>query len=175
MKQCIRCGNTLTAEATYCHVCNTPQTGGFEDFEIAPKQSDTFLKVLCILTIVGASFGIITGLTTIITDSALPIEGMKLISYISLMVVTAKLVSAIAMLKKKLKGLYIYTIAAVLTIVLQIVSVMLTYDYTDKMMQSAAAGMDTSILIIVSVGFAVLFYIAFLIMYWLPVNRRLLS
>lgn len=175
MKQCTRCGNTLTADATYCHVCNTAQTEGFEDFEQSPQYSDTFLKVLCILTIVGASFGIISGLVSMIKDTALPIEGMKLISYLSLVIVIVKLVSAIAMLKKKLKGLYIYSVAAVLTIVIQIVSVVLTAEYMDKMMKNAAPGIDSGALIILSTAIAVLFYVAFLIMYWLPVNRRLLS
>lgn len=175
MKQCTRCGNALTADATFCYVCNSTQTAGFEDFEQAPQYSDNFLKVLCILTIVGASFGVISGLISIIRDTALPIEGMKLISYISLVVVTAKLISAIAMLKKKLKGLYLYTIAAILTIVLQIVSLILTSDYMDTMMSNAAPGIDTGAIIIASAAVVILFYVAFLIMYWLPVNRRLLS
>lgn len=175
MKQCTRCGNTLTDDATYCNVCNTPQTAGFESFEVPQKQNDTFLKILCILTIVGASFGLISGLISIVNDSALPIEGMELVGYISLAIAVAKLGSAIAMLKKKLTGLYVYSVAAILAIAVQIYTVFLTSDYMESMMQQAGAGGVGSAIMTVTIAIMVLFYVTFLILYWLPVNKRHLS
>jgi hypothetical protein len=168
MKQCIRCGNTLTAEATYCHVCNTPQTGGFEDFEIAPKQSDTFLKVLCILTIIGVAFGLIGSAMSLMGEPQVEVEGMQFLTYSGIAIALGKLAGAILMLQKKLNGLYIYTTSAILGLIMQIYSMSIMAELFENMPGG-------NIIMIASTVISLLIVITFIVLYWLPVNRRLLS
>jgi len=175
MKQCTNCGTMLTADATYCNVCNTQQTAGFDEFDPKPRYNDTFLKVLCILTIVGAAFSLISGVFSSLNNGELPVEGVELIGYVSLALSVVKLGSAIAMLKKKLAGLYLYSIAAVLAIGTQIYTAMLTSDYMNTVLENSGAPIGGSGIMIVGTAVIVLFYLAFLIMYWLPVNKRHLS
>lgn len=175
MKQCTNCGNMLTDDATYCNVCNTALNERFDDFEARPKYNDTFLKVLCILTIIGAVFGIVSEISSFAQNQQLPIEGIMLVGYLSLTLSVVKLGSAIAMLKKKLAGLYFYTIAAILGITVQIYSAVITADYMDAMIQNTGSPIGGNALMTVGTSIVVVFYLAFLIMYWLPVNRRLLS
>lgn len=167
MKNCVKCGTPLDDEALYCKACNTNQMSFFDEFE-PPVYSDTFLKVLCVLTIIGAVFGLISAMASIAGGVGLPIEGLKVVTYISTGVAIGKLTGAIFMLQKKLNGLYIYTAAAILGLIMQVYSVVLTSGYMESL-----PGMSNTI-VIISTAFAVVFFLAFLIMYWLPVNRRLL-
>lgn len=169
MKNCVKCGTLLDDEALYCNACNTNQMSFFDEFEPAPVYSDTFLKVLCILTIIGAVFGLISSIASIAGNVGLPIEGLKVVTYISIGVAIGKLTGAVFMLQKKLNGLYIYTAAATLGLIMQVYSVVLTSGYMESL-----PGVNNTI-VISSTVFAVVFFLAFLIMYWLPVNRRLLS
>lgn len=175
MKLCKHCGSTLTVDAKFCYACNTPQTEGFDEFDPKPKYNDTFLKILCIITIVGASFSLITGTVSSITGSGLKIEGMEFVGYTSLAIAIVKLGSAIMMLKKKRIGLYVYTAVAIIGIFLQIYSVFLTSDYMEVIMQDAGTVINGGAIVMITTAIVVFFYVSFLIMYWLPVNRRLLS
>lgn len=164
MKSCTRCSNMLTPDATYCYVCNSPQTGGFEDFELQARPSDVFLKVLCILTLIGSAISLISLPFSFAAYSQLDELGMDFpVALLALggVVALGKLLGAIFMLMKKLTGLYIYTVAAVLSIISSI------YSAINPVMDVPFA--------MVGVIFGLFFVIAFLIMYWLPVNRRVLS
>lgn len=174
MKQCNQCGNMLANDATYCYACNTPQTVGFEEFDSKPKYNDTFLKVLCGITIVVAVFSLISGAVSLIKDSRLPIDGMKVIGYSGLAVAIAKLTAGILMLRKKLKGLYLYTLAQIALIAIQIYTAVLMSGYMNALMPDNGMISGSSIMMISAV-IVTFVYIIFLIMYWLPNNRRLLS
>lgn len=172
MKPCTNCGNMIADDAAHCYACNTvqrPQTTGFEEFEAKPHYSDAFLKVLCILTIIGAVFSLFSMVITLTTKMELPIENLKLLTYIGTGVTVGKLTGAIFMLMKKLTGLYIYTAAAIIALGMQVYSVFVTPAYTEAIVAGS------SIFMYIASAVSFVFLIAFLIMYWLPVNRRLLS
>ncbi|MFL9836916.1 hypothetical protein ABS768_05355 [Flavobacterium sp. ST-75] len=168
MKPCLSCGNMLAEDATFCYVCNTEQKEGFEQFEIKPKQSDVFLKVLCILTILSMGFNLITSLMNLITsprlshniDLGYPLMPVFIASAI---ISVSKLTGAIFMLQKKLKGLYIYTVAAGLSIIITIYTTISIFQNFDI------------IFTLISVGTGLFFGLLFVVLYWLPVNRKLLS
>lgn len=165
MKSCTRCSNMLTADATYCYVCNSPQTGGFEDFELQAPPSDVFLKVLCILTLIGSAISLISLPFSFAASAQYNQLGMEFPAIQLILggvVALGKLIGAIFMLMKKLTGLYIYTVAAVISLFSSLYSVV---NPTMTDVPFAMLGMIIG----------VLFIIAFLIMYWLPVNRKVLS
>ncbi|WP_417366732.1 hypothetical protein [Flavobacterium beibuense] len=158
----------LAEEASYCYVCNTNQTEGFEHFEIKPQQSDLFLKILCVLTIIGAGFTLITSFISLITSPYLTSDidfGYPVTPVIisNVLIAGGKILGAVFMLQKKLKGLYIYTVAAVISELLSIytaVSILQNFDFA-YMLISAGIGLFLGLLI--------------LVLYWLPINRKLLS
>ncbi|TRW21437.1 zinc ribbon domain-containing protein [Flavobacterium zepuense] len=170
MKPCTRCGNLLADDATYCDNCNTEQPKRFDEFEIQVPQSATFLKVLCILTIVGVAFTLISSAVSLTMDAGAPIEGMQSFYIVAFVAALAKLIAAILMLQRKLMGLYVYSVAAVIAIAIQIYSVSLTADYMNAKMGDMG---DT--ILIATTAITVLIALTFLILYWLPVNRKLLS
>ena len=172
MKPCTQCGNLLADDATYCNNCNTSQTKGFDEFEIKPPQNAKFLKVLCILTIVGASFTMISSVVSLTMGASLPIEGFRSLTFVSFGVAICKLIAGILMLQRKLNGLYLYTAAAIGNIAIQIYSVSITSDYINGMMGGFG---DGNTILIISAAITVLIALTFLILYWLPVNRKLLS
>ena len=172
MKPCTNCGNMIADNATYCYSCNTaqkPQYTGFEEFEYKPQYSGTFLKVLCILTIIGAVFSLFSMIITLTLKMTLPVENLKLLTYLGTGIAIGKLTGAIFMLKKKLTGLYIYTAAALLALGMQVYSVFVTPAYTEEVVAGS------SIFVYITAAVSFVFLVAFLIMYWLPLNRRLLS
>ena len=169
MKTCSRCSNTLAADAAYCYVCSTTQTEGFEEFELKPQYSTIFLKVLCILTIVGGIINLINSANSLVKGSALVMQDMKIIAYIGVILTIAKLIGAAFMLQKKLNGLYIYTVGAALGLLMMIYSVSFKWEY----MQSVSG--SSNAITIGSMVLAFFITISFPVMYWLPVNRRLLS
>lgn len=158
----------LAEEASYCYVCNTNQTEGFEHFEIKPQSSDLFLKILCVLTIIGAAFTVITSLSNLITSPRLPQSidlGYPLVPVIIVngTLAAGKIFGAVFMLQKKLKGLYIYTAAAVISVLLSIYTAVSIFKNFDI------------IFTLISVGAGLFFGLLFVALYWLPVNRKLLS
>lgn len=169
MKNCIKCGNPLNDDATQCPACNTNQISFFDEFEPQPAHSATFMKVLCILTIIGAFLGLASTVFTAAAGKALPIAGLEVVTYVGVAVAIGKLTGAIFMLLKKMKGLYIYTVAAIVAIVLQVYSAYLSSAYMESLPGSSGA------IVMISTGVTLLILLAFLIMYWLPVNRRVLS
>jgi len=169
MKKCIKCGSLLNDDVMQCPSCNANQVSFFDEFEPQPAHNSTFLKILCSLTIAGALLSLASTVFTAAAGKALPVAGLEVVTYVGVAVAIGKLTGAVFMLLKKLTGLYIYTVAAILAIVLQVYSVYLTSEY----MESLAGG--SGAFVIIGTAFALLFYLAFLVMYWLPVNRRLLS
>ena len=162
MKNCYSCENTLTDDAAYCYVCNTNQGADFEAFG-KPVYNDTFLKVLCILTIIGAAISLISVPFNMATTSAVGYKVPAGAVIISILLAIGKLTGAILMLKKRLNGLYIYTVAAVLSIFMALYSVANVADFV-----GSSYALATGII-------SFLFLTTFLVMYWLPVNRRVLS
>ena len=168
MKPCTRCSNTLSADAAYCYVCNTDQNAGFEEFEPTQKQSDTFLKVLCYFTIAGVVISLMSIVNSLVKDAEPLIEGIGALIYINFGITAGKLIGAVLMLKKKLNGLYVYTVAAILGFISMMYSLSLTWKY----MESVDEG---PVIMILTTFFAVLIVVGFIAMYWLPVNRKHLS
>ena len=156
----------LTANATYCYVCNSPQTGGFEDFELRPKPNDTFLKVLCVLTIIGCAISLLSLPFSFAASAQFEELGYEYPVMLALLggaVALIKLIGVIFMLMKKLTGLYIYTAGAVVSIFSSLYSAIVV----DNPMGTGFA--------ILGAVFGLFFVVLFLILYWLPVNRRVLS
>jgi hypothetical protein len=163
MKTCISCGNILSDGAAYCHLCNTSQTSGFNEFEAAPKYDDTFLKILCGFTIAGAVLHFISLPFSWKSMAAMPNTDPNIILGLNTIVVLGKLAGAIFMLRKKLYGLHIYTGASLMGILSTLV---LTMKLTQFLNGAFSA----------FISFAAIFFpIVFLILYWLPANRRVLS
>ena len=163
MKQCLRCSNMLTANASHCNVCNTIQKENFEEFDLNRPKTDTFLKVLCVLTIVGAGFSLLSLPFSFISSATLGIDYPIALIVLSGIIAAMKLIGAIYMLKKRLLGLHIYTVAAGCSVLSVIYS---------------AISIDMAI----STGFSILgtifnlfFIFLFIVLYWLPVNRRVLT
>lgn len=163
MKNCFSCDNMLTDDAAYCYVCSTHQNSGFEAFEAKPKVNDTFLKVLCILTIVGTTLSLVLVPFSWGAVEAYGVESLKIAAFIGIFVEIGKLTGAILMLKHKLMGLYTYSAASVVGMVATLWS---TFTVSSTLGGTFAAIMSFS---------SLLFPVAFLVMYWLPVNKKVLS
>jgi hypothetical protein len=155
----------LTLDASHCNVCNTIQKENFDEFDLNKPKTGTFLKVLCVLTIVGGVIGLITLPFNYMMaqSSSLGYNYPVSLVFIGGAIALGKLTGAIIMLSKKLTGLYIYTAAAVCSIFTAVYSLL---TVTPEM-----GGVFATIGGI----FTIVFLITFLILYWLPVNRRLLS
>lgn len=162
--KCTQCNNLLIADDNYCYKCDTTQTGVFDEFELKVKPKILFLKILCILTIIGAVLGIVSvPLTFIILDMNIDfVHFFDIVFIIGMTIALTKLTGAIFMLRRKRIGLYIYTGAAVASIIASI--------YTAVTLPSTV-----SIYGILGSVFGLFFVFLFLIMFWLPVNRKALS
>ncbi|AWH85555.1 hypothetical protein HYN59_10730 [Flavobacterium album] len=165
MKKCIRCGMALPDDSLYCTSCGTDQHIDFKAQLPQQKQDDTFLKVLCILTIVGACFSLISIPMSMLRPSFYEEKSVLMMLGTSLVIAITKLAGAIFMLQKKLSGLYLYTVGAAMSIVVGIWSAFTI---------SGTLGVTTTFQMAMSLV-ALIFPVAFLIMYWLPVNKRVLS
>ena len=174
MKPCTRCSNTLTADATYCHVCNSEQTEvkGFDDFDASPPANSVFLKVLCILTIAGAGISLISVVFNLVKkpDHTLGIIVPAYTYVIGVVVALGKIMGASLMLKKKLNGLYIYSVAAVISLGSAIYS---TFTVSDQL--GSLSNTMASSIVIVSAVVSMFFILAFIVMFWLPINKKHLS
>ena len=118
----------------------------------------------------GVAFTLISSVVSLAMGAGMPVEGIQSFYIVSFGAAIAKLTAAILMLQRKLIGLYIYSVAAVIAVAIQIYSVSLTAGY----MKSTMGDMGDTILM-VSTAITVLIALTFLILYWLPVNRKLLS
>jgi len=164
MKSCTHCNNMLIADDNYCYKCDTAQTGVFDEFELKVKPKIIFLKILCILTIMGAVSGIASvPLSFILLDMNIDfVHFFDIVFIIGITIALAKLTGAIFMLRRKRIGLYIYTGAGVASIIASI--------HTAITLPSTV-----SIYGILGSVFGLFFVLLFLVMFWLPVNRRALS
>lgn len=164
MKQCIRCSNMLAENATYCNVCNSPQTEGFEQFEIKEKPNSVFLIILCSLTIIGSLISLISLPFSMNASEQLGIEFSTSVMIGSAFLAVLSLAGAILMLLKKIIGLYIYTASAVGSIVMSV------YSAFTVIVPNMPTGVNY-----ISMAFGIFFTVLFVVLYWLPINRRLLS
>ncbi|MGQ2985168.1 hypothetical protein [Flavobacterium sp.] len=164
MRTCIRCGHAISE-----HTINCPSCGASQGITKRPPQAydDTFLKVLCILTIVGASLALLSGAMTWGNISGMT-AAHRTFQMLGILAAIGKLTGAILMLQKRLTGLYIYTAASVGNMLLTL-AMAFGFDVIpkdDKVPQ---------LFITISVVMGIAISLAFLIMYWLNVNRRSLS
>ncbi len=164
MKTCIRCGHVVSDSPTPCASCGADQRFAKRTNE---KQDDTFLKVLCILTIVGASM---TLFSAALTMGILADQGIEYLIFqiVGLLAVTGKMTGAILMLQKRLTGLYVYTGGAVVNILLTVV---MAFGFSAIPADPAIPEGVMLLSIIIGIAIAV----AFLVMYWLNINRKMLS
>ncbi len=173
MKFCSDCGNSVPENSATCSSCGkdqrTVQPISSNNFtKQQPVQGDdTFLKVLCILTIVGASIGLLSAALTFGIVSVMDNEH-RIIQMIAILAASGKMTGAILMLQKRLTGLYIYTVAAIVNISL---TVAMAFGF--NMIPKDQAVPKELLLISVIIGVAISG--TFLIMYWLKMNRRLLG
>ena len=140
-------------------------TGGFEQFEVKEKPNSVFLIILCSLTILGAVISLVSLPFNGAATAMLNIEYPTYLLVLGAVVAVGKLGGAIFMLMKKIKGLYIYTAAAILSIIVSI--------YTNLIITYPVAG--SAAITYIGMAFGILISIVFIVLYWLPVNRRVLS
>lgn len=172
MKFCPDCGNSVPDNSARCSNCGKGLPSVKYDEQNPTRQQpvqqdDTFLKVLCILTIVGASISLLSLVFTFkiaedVTNS------LFLMQIASLLIATGKMTGAILMLQKRLKGLHIYTVASVTSIVL---TTMMAFGLNTVSYDEAIA----DALMTLSFIIAIIISVTFLVLYWLKVNRRHLS
>jgi hypothetical protein len=163
MKTCIKCGHAISENTEYCPSCGAGQ----QFTKLTPvRKDDTFLKVLCILTITGASISLFSAALTM-GDIAID-NVFRILQILSVLVAIGKMTGAILMLQKRLNGLYIYTIAAIINIGL---SAWMTFG----MVSIATTENLPEGLLILSFIFALAISAAFVVMYWLPINKNQLS
>jgi hypothetical protein len=93
----------------------------------------TFLTVLCILTFIGAGFGILGGLiglagTSTMSSGLETIEIPKIYTFIGLISTALGLAGAILMWNLKLKGFFIYVAGAALNVLMSLISIFTLAD-----------------------------------------------
>ncbi|MCW4470708.1 hypothetical protein OGH69_17180 [Flavobacterium sp. MFBS3-15] len=163
MKTCIKCGHAISENTEYCPSCGADQRFAKS---LPERKDDTFLKVLCILTITGASISL---LSAALTMGEIAIDNVfRILQILAVLVAIGKMTGAILMLQKRLTGLYIYTVAAVTNIGLSAWTAfgMASIATTESLPEG---------LLVLSFIFALAISVAFLVMYWLKVNRGQLS
>jgi hypothetical protein len=159
MKSCPNCQRPIADDAGYCTACNTAQHN-----QLAKKPDDTFLRILCLFTIVTSALGILS--TAITFPSIFTLKGsVQLMLIISIFLVTGKLTGGIQMLQKRRNGLYIYTVSTILSILISL------YTLTGLATTGGSKEMMNIVGTLVGIGFSIIF----LILFWLKVNRKHLS
>lgn len=174
MKPCIRCTALIEDDATVCQYCGTNQNPALfsKDYKykrLRKKENDAFLIVLCVLTILGALSGLITFFFGTKLFDSMYGENVTIILTMAILVNVGKLSGAIFMLLKKRLGLYIYTAFSLLSIVHILLS---KYLMVKQVMPN---GLKMPELQTVSTLFSIFIQLAFVVMYWLKINRKLLS
>ena len=140
-------------------------TTGFNEFEVKEKPSSVFLIILCSLTILGSLISLVSLPFTSSASAQLGIEFPAAIMIGSAILAVLSLAGAIfLMLLKKLIGLYIYTASGVGSIIMSV------YSASTMTVPNMPEGVSY-----LSTAFGILFSVLFIVLYWLPVNRRLLS
>ncbi|WP_294822100.1 hypothetical protein [uncultured Flavobacterium sp.] len=164
MRTCIRCGHAISE-----HTVNCPSCGANQGLAKRPPQEhdDTFLKVLCILTIIGASIGLLSAAFTWGAVSGAP-DVIRAVQLLGILAAIGKMTGAILMLQKRITGLYIYTAAAIANLLLTAATVF----YLDMLPKDPAV---PQAIMTFSVILGLSFSASFVVMYWLPINRRHLS
>ena len=175
MKFCSDCGNSVPDNLATCSNCGKDQrvaqpvnTNNLTKQH--PVQSDdTFLKVLCILTIVGATMSLMSLAFTFGMPTKMDHTVSYIVQIVSVLITIGKLTGAILMLQKRLTGLYMYTAAASVSIALTVAMAFgfNAVEVQDNLISEAIVTLVFVISIIIAA--------AFLIMYWLKMNRKLLS
>lgn len=162
MKLCIACHAELEDNNNFCQSCGAYQRGGV----VNPTRNEPayFLVALCVFTILGSLFGIARGwLYEMVSELDKGSDYYR--GWIYALTSLGTLVAAVIMLNRKLVGLYLYTVAQIVYI-LTVISASIAYD--DVFKGSAEIATGISILFLVP-------SIAFMILYWLPMNRKHLT
>lgn len=158
MKQCISCNYQIEEEGE-CPHCDVMVTENL--ITSKKKRNRVFLIVLCVFTIIGSLFGILRGIfyQDVITSNGYD-RGW---TYIAANLGT--MIGAILMIyNKKVSGLYVYSICQILYLYTVWVA---SNSYTDVKYLgdlSELASFISMVFLIPS--------ILFLILYWLPINRK---
>lgn len=169
MKPCMHCGALLEESAVYCTTCGKDQrfSNDFNYKQQPAKGDDLFLKILCGLTLLGALTGIVSFFMSLRLFNSIAASGVMTIVTISLVITLGKALGAVFMLLKKLAGLYIYTAFAVAGVAVAI--------WSNLFNGGIGMGAGFAALTWISVLISFLFQAAFVVMYWLPVNKKHLS
>ena len=162
MKHCITCNKELTNEDNFCQNCGADQRVVLS--QVKNNGSTIFLYILCTLTILGSLFGIARGWLYEMV-SGLDHGSDYVRGWIYIITNIGTLAAAIIMINKKKPGLYVYTVAQGLYILTVMAA---TVSYSDTFDGSDALALGISALFLIPA-------IAFLIFYWLNVNRKHLS
>lgn len=154
MKNCIRCGQKMEDTSVFCLACGTDQR-----FDRPERTQAAFLKVLCVLTITGSVIAIASTIFNVIANSYF--EGYdKTLPLLTGLTCVGTLTGAIFMLRRNMAGLYIYTVSQSLYIILLLMPVFSFWG--------SNARLSTTLI------YSVLPSSAFIVMYWLRVNRQAL-
>ncbi len=166
MNYCSSCGNKLDKNAIFCSSCGEEIVAAEADlFEDKPrvntvkKESNDFITILCILTLVGSALGVFRGL---FYQAVAHDFGGNLGYHRGWMFAVANLgtiAGAIIMMNKSKVGLVLYTVFQVAYLALVVFT---SFIYVEE--DLAAFSMLISMFFLIP-------SIAFLIMYWLPQNR----
>ena len=155
MKSCIACNGEIEVGFNFCKICGTNQNVEQNDLI---KTNTTFFTILCVLTIVGSLFGIARGwiyeLVSTMGDDGYYRGWIYIITSIG------TLAGAIMMLKKELKGLYLYSVSQGVYI--------LTVIYTTILYETSEF---EGFALIISMLFLVP-AIVFLILYWQTMFKK---
>lgn len=152
----------MDQEINFCPNCGEDQR------IINTKDNATFLIVLCVLTIIGSIFTIgrayLYEMISMMDNNSNYLRGWV---YAASGIGT--LVGAIMMIKRSLKGLYIYTASQVIYIITVIIA---SFSYGDEF---GSHGNEATLLASAIAMFFLLPSVVFLVLYWLKMNKKHLN
>lgn len=171
MKNCIKCNQQIGDETNFCPTCGADQRIKIVAQE---KVNDSFLIVLCVLTIIGSIFTMgrayLYEMVSMMDGHSNYIRG-----WIYAVSAIGTLIGAIMMIQKKLSGLYIYSVFQSIYIITVIVA---SFSYSNTFDSfGGGQGAATAANALAS-GIAMFFLIPsfiFLILYWTNMIKKHLS
>jgi hypothetical protein len=159
MKYCSSCGVEVDRDVAFCSACGAEQGGKDSQSEPVSEQRSAFLVVLCVITITGSVMGMFRGWFYELVAISFAEDDEYWRGWAYALLHLGTLVGAIAMLNRKAMGLLVYTAS-------QSVYILMVF-YVASEHRDLRGMMIASVFLVPS--------IAFLVMYWLPVNRGVLS
>lgn len=162
MTNCIRCKEPLEEGVNFCPKCGQEQNLANQDKR---TSSNSFLTILCILTIVGSVFTMGRGLLYEVFSSLGKGDSSYYRGWIYFFTSIGTIVGAIIMINRKKIGLIIYSISNIAYIFTAIYAALYISSQTWSGLSPFALAIAMFFVIPSSV---------FTILYWLPSNRSLL-